>query len=260
MLLDQIAFLDQRIAALSARGAELTTAMPAAWGINGDGHRPGRRCRTGCRSAARRDQAGGDPSAPTWPGPSSPRSGLDMSRFPTAAHLVSWAGLCLQPPVRYPHPDREKRRGQHLAPRRPRPGAEWCRRPAGRASEPPDSALRGKAKAQVAVAVLLLVIDLDLLLKSDHRFTNLLPLRPGPPQHRPQTEEPHPADPGPRLRRHHRQGPLGHTIQPARPDYRARPGSAAARPFPALIFRSVVTGLVRHECQAPLDVRHRGFT
>ena len=37
MLLDQIAFLDQRIAALSARAAELTAAMPAAWGINGDG-------------------------------------------------------------------------------------------------------------------------------------------------------------------------------------------------------------------------------
>jgi transposase len=37
LLLEQIAFLDDRIAALSARAAELAAAMPAAWGINPDG-------------------------------------------------------------------------------------------------------------------------------------------------------------------------------------------------------------------------------
>jgi transposase len=37
MLLDQIAFLDQRITVLAARAAELTAAMPAGWGINADG-------------------------------------------------------------------------------------------------------------------------------------------------------------------------------------------------------------------------------
>ena len=37
MLLDQIAFLDARIAQLTARAAELTAAMPAAWGVDGDG-------------------------------------------------------------------------------------------------------------------------------------------------------------------------------------------------------------------------------
>jgi hypothetical protein len=37
MLLDQIAFLDGRIAQLAARAAELTAAMPEAWGINPDG-------------------------------------------------------------------------------------------------------------------------------------------------------------------------------------------------------------------------------
>ena len=37
LLLDQIAFLDGRIAQLAARAAELTAAMPEAWGINADG-------------------------------------------------------------------------------------------------------------------------------------------------------------------------------------------------------------------------------
>ncbi len=37
LLPDQIAFLDARIAQLTSRAAELTTAMPAAWGVNADG-------------------------------------------------------------------------------------------------------------------------------------------------------------------------------------------------------------------------------
>jgi transposase len=37
MLLDQIAFLDERIAQLGARAAELAAAIPEAWGINVDG-------------------------------------------------------------------------------------------------------------------------------------------------------------------------------------------------------------------------------
>src|SRR5260370_15797623 len=37
LLLDQIGFLDERIKALSARAAGLAAAMPAAWGVNGDG-------------------------------------------------------------------------------------------------------------------------------------------------------------------------------------------------------------------------------
>jgi hypothetical protein len=37
LLLDQVAFLDEWIAALGARAAELTVLMPEAWGINSDG-------------------------------------------------------------------------------------------------------------------------------------------------------------------------------------------------------------------------------
>ena len=96
MLLDQIAFLDQPIAALGARAAELAAAMPAGWGVDADGSTgPG---------------AGAAPDAPVLnavarlaqiPGLSEDlaraiiaETGLDMTRFPTAARLVSWAGLC----------------------------------------------------------------------------------------------------------------------------------------------------------------------
>jgi hypothetical protein len=37
LLLDQIAFLDARIAQLSARAGQVAAAMPAAWGIDPDG-------------------------------------------------------------------------------------------------------------------------------------------------------------------------------------------------------------------------------
>ena len=90
LLLDQITVLDAKITRLAARAAELAAAMPAAWGVDADGT-------TG-------------PAAPVLnavaplaeiPGlsPGLARSiiaetGLDMSQFPTAGHLVSWAGLC----------------------------------------------------------------------------------------------------------------------------------------------------------------------
>ena len=76
MLLDQIAFLDSRIEALTARAAELTAAMPAAWGVDADGTTgPDAGAGAGRRGAARRGPAGGDPRRQprTWPGPSSPR-------------------------------------------------------------------------------------------------------------------------------------------------------------------------------------------
>jgi transposase len=96
LLLDQIAVPDAKIAQLGARAAELAAAMPAAWGTDPDGTTgPG---------------AGGGPDAPVLnavarlaqiPGISPDlaraiiaETGLDMTRFPTAAHLVSWAGLC----------------------------------------------------------------------------------------------------------------------------------------------------------------------
>ena len=178
MLLDQIAFLDQRIKALSARAAELAAAMPAAWGINADGT-------TG-------PDAGTGPDATVLPAVArlaeipgvSPdlaraiiaETGLDMSRFPTAAHLVSWAGLC--PSARQSGPrTRAGKKGQ---------GDTWLRSALGQAANGAArtqtflgeryhriARRRGKAKAQVAVARSILVIIWHLLADPAARFTDL---------------------------------------------------------------------------------------
>jgi transposase len=178
LLLDQIAALDAKIAQLGARAAELTAAMPATWGVNGDGTTgPG---------------AGTGPGAPVLntvarlaeiPGvsPGLARSiiaevGLDMSRFPTAAHLVSWAGLC--PSARQSGPrTRAGKKGQ---------GDTWLRSSLGQAATGAARTAtflgeryariarrRGKAKALTAVARSILVIIWHLLNNPETRYTDL---------------------------------------------------------------------------------------
>jgi transposase len=178
LLLDQIASLDAKIARLGARAAELTAAIPAAWGINGDGTTgPG---------------AGTGPDAPVLnvvarlaeiPGVSPDlaraiiaETGLDMGRFPTAGHLVSWAGLC--PSARQSGPrTRAGKKGQ---------GDTWLRGSLGQAATAAARTAtflgeryariarrRGKAKAQVAVARSILVIIWHLLADPAARYTDL---------------------------------------------------------------------------------------
>jgi len=180
LLLDQIAFLGTPIAALTARAAELTAAMPAAWGVDPDGTTgPG---------------AGTAPGAPVLnavarlaeiPGISEDlartiiaETGLDMSRFPAAARLVSWAGLC--PSARQSGPrTRAGKKGQ---------GNGYLRGALGQAAigaARTDTFLgeryhriarrRGKAKAQVAVARSILIIIWHLLADPGARFTDLGP-------------------------------------------------------------------------------------
>jgi transposase len=178
LLLDQITSLDGKIAQLGARAAELAAAMPEAWGINADGT-------TG-------PDAGTGPDAPVLnavarlaeiPGISEDlaraiiaETGLDMSRFPTAAHLVSWAGLC--PSARQSGPrTRAGKKGQ---------GDTWLRGSLGQAAIGAARTAtflgerysriarrRGKAKAQVAVARSILVIIWHLLKDPAARFTDL---------------------------------------------------------------------------------------
>jgi transposase len=180
LLLDQIAFLDERVARLGARAAELTAAMPAAWGVNPDGT-------TG-------PDAGTGPGAPALktmvrlaeiPGVSEDlartiiaETGLDMARFPTAGHLVSWAGLC--PSARQSGPrTRTGKKGQ---------GNAWLRGALGQAAVGAArtgtflgeryhriARRRGKAKAQVAVARSILVIIWHLLADPQARYADLGP-------------------------------------------------------------------------------------
>jgi len=180
LLLDQIAFLGERIAALAARAAQLTAAMPEAWGTDPDGT-------TG-------PDAGTAPDAPVLnavarlaqiPGVSEDlaraiiaETGLDMTRFPTAGHLVSWAGLC--PSARQSGPrTRAGTKGQ---------GDTWLRGALGQAATGAARTAtflgerhhriarrRGKAKAQVAVARSILLIIWHLLADPQARFTDLGP-------------------------------------------------------------------------------------
>jgi hypothetical protein len=152
--------------------------MPAAWGVDGDGTTgPG---------------AGTSPDAPVLnaaarlaeiPGVSQDlarsiiaETGLDMARFPTAAHLVSWAGLC--PSARQSGPrTRPGKKGQ---------GNAWLRGALGQAATGAARTAtflgerhariarrRGKAKAQVAVARSILVIIWHLLADPAARYTDL---------------------------------------------------------------------------------------
>ena len=180
LLLDQIGFLDQRIKALSGRAAELTAAIPAAWGVDADGT-------TGPDAGARPGAAILPAMArlAEIPGVSEDLAraviaeiGLDMSRFPTAAHLVSWAGLC--PAARQSGPrTRSGKKGQ---------GNTWLRSALGQAANGAAhtqtflgeryhriARRRGKTKAQVAVARSILVIIWHLLKDPAARFTDLGP-------------------------------------------------------------------------------------
>ena len=182
--------------------------MPAAWGVDATG------------TPAR---AGTGPDAPVLPAVARlaeipgvslslasaiiAETGLDMTRFPTAAHLVSWAGLCRRQPVRTPHRPGKQNKGNSWL-RGPRPGRHGAARTATFLGERYRriARRRGKAKAQVAVARSILVIICHLLADPAARYRDLGPgYYHTPHRQGPQDPQPHPPDPGPRLRRHHHQ-------------------------------------------------------
>ena len=180
LLLDQIAGLDGKITRLGTRISESVAAMPAAWGINADGT-------TGPEPAPARTPRRCPPQR-GWPrSPASAtnlaraiiaETGLDMTRFPTAGHLVSWAGLC--PSTRQSGTrTRAGKKGQ---------GNTWLRCHLGQAATGAArtgtflgeryhriARRRGKAKAQVAVARSILVIIWHLLSDPAARYTDLGP-------------------------------------------------------------------------------------
>jgi transposase len=173
----QIRFLDAQIAALEPRIAAALDAIPAAWGADGDGVTgPG---------------AGRDPDAAVLPVldrldeiPGISRdlaaaiiaeTGLDMTRFPDAGHLVSWAGVC--PVPAHSAKSRKNKKGH---------GNKYLRGYLGQAAiaaRNTDTFLgeryqriarrRGPARAQVAVARSILVIIWHLLNDRTARYHDL---------------------------------------------------------------------------------------
>jgi Transposase IS116/IS110/IS902 family len=211
---------------------------PAAWGINADGT-TGPGAGTGpdaavLPAAARLAEIPG--ISPMLARAIIAEVGLDMARFPTAGHLVSRAGLC--PSARQSGPrTRAGKKGQ---------GNGYLRASLGQAATGAARTAtflgeryhriarrRGTAKAQVAVArSILVIISLAPARQPRNPVHRPRPrLLPGPHRYRPQAPQPHPANPGPRLRRHHRQDRLNPQYRHDQARRHHRPGSAAARPF-----------------------------
>jgi transposase len=178
ILLAQIDGLSVQVDALTARIEALIAAIPAAQGVDADGS-------TGPR-------AGSGPGAPALPAISRlqevpgisrhaaqviiAEAGLDMTRFPTAGHLVSWARLCprtLQSGARE-RPGRTGKRNPYL---------KGVLGDAAAAAGKTDTFLgeryrrlvrrRGKLKALVAIARSLLVIVWHLLASRSARYRDL---------------------------------------------------------------------------------------
>jgi transposase len=179
LLLDQIAFLDERISQLSARISEHLASIRQAWGIDADGT-TGPDAGTGpdaaaLPAAARLDEIPG--ISAEMAAAISAETGPDMTRFPTAGHLISWAGLC--PRTIQSGPRTRQAKGQ---------GSTYLRSQLGQAAVGAAKTTtflgeryrriarrRGGAKAQAAVARSILVIIWHLLTDPAARFTDLGP-------------------------------------------------------------------------------------
>jgi transposase len=207
MLLDQVDALNAQIGKLTTRIGELIAAIPSAQGVDADGT-------TG-------PAAGTSPGAPVLPaaarldevtgiGPDGAQAiiaeiGLDMSRFPAAGHLVSWAKLSPRT-IQSGTSSRSGRTGKG------NPYLKGILGEAAAAAARTDTFLgeryrrivkrRGKLKALVAVARSILVIIWNLLANPAARYHDL-----GSGYHASRT------DTGKKVRNHIRQlEALGYTV------------------------------------------------
>ncbi len=179
ILLDQIAFLDAAVARLTSRIEDAIDAIPAAWGADPGGV-TGAGAGTGPDAAAlpaimRLEEIPGVSAALACS--IIAETGLDMTRFPTAGHLVSWAGLC--PRTLQSGPRTRHGKGQGNAYLRGYLG-QAATGAAGTATFLGEryariARRRGGAVAQAAVARSILVIIWHLLSGRGARFADLGP-------------------------------------------------------------------------------------
>ena len=179
LLLDQISFCDARIARLAILIKERLASINAAWGVDAGGV-TGPGAGTGpdgivAPAVARLDEIPGvsaDLAAAIIA-----ETGLDMTRFPTPGHLVSWAGLCPRTIQSGPRTRHGKNQGNaylrgHLG--QAAIGAAGTATFLGERYQR-IARRRGKAKAQVAVARSILVIIWHLLANRQARYADLGP-------------------------------------------------------------------------------------
>ena len=188
ILLEEIDFLDKQITRTEMLISEQLASIPQSWGADPDGV-TGPGAGTGpdapaLSAADRLDEIPGITVALARSIIS--ETGLDMTRFPTADHLVSWAGLC----PRTIQSGTRTKQGK-------KPGNTYLRGYLGQAAAGAAGTAtfigerhariarrRGPARAQVAVARTIAVIIWHLLADRDARYHEL-----GPDWHQNRTDK-----------------------------------------------------------------------
>ena len=180
MLLDQVAFLDQRIKQMEDQAIAALARVEESWGVDAAGE-TGPGCGTGPDSQvlAAAYRLAGIPGISVWLAiVIIAEITLDMTLFPTAAHLVSWIGLCRS----------ATQSGARHGKGKQKKGNSYARAAAGQAALgaagtgtfPGEryrriARRRGKAIAQVAVARSIMIIVWHLLSDPQARYRDLGP-------------------------------------------------------------------------------------
>jgi transposase len=176
--LDHITFLDRSVAAVEDEIEAALDAIPGAWGISADGV-PSPDPGPGAPALSAVERLAEIPGvSPGLARAIIAESGLDMTRFPTSGHLVSWAGLA--PAARQSGPrNRKPKKGQGDAYLR-----GYCTQAANGAARTDTflgerlrrlSRRLGGNRAKCAVARSILVIIWHLLADPSARFVDLGP-------------------------------------------------------------------------------------